>query len=265
MYKERLNQLLDSIYELEGLVHLALGRDDNPARLPDLIRHKGEELALLAANVDAHVGNDEPCAGADTPLYIVAGEEEVMESGGVTEPLENIAGSVSDMVGSEVKKDSLPVEEDMQSVVEAVFNSLPEEVVSSPAVADAASEEVSEPSAESVEVPEAYVPIAEPTPPAYDEASTYDEASALLMEDKRDAASSHEPRGKLVFSINDRYRFKRELFSNSDADFNNTLALVASMENFDEAEDYFLSELQWDQKRGEVVDFLEILKRYFKE
>lgn len=261
MYKERLNQLLDSIYELEGLVHLALSRDDNPARLPDLIRHKGEELALLAANVAGPLESDEPCAEADTPLYIVAGEEEVMESDGMAERRENIAGSGSNVEGSEVKKDSLTVEEDMQSVVEAVFNSLPEEVVSSPAVADVASEEVSEPAAAagSVEMPEADAPIAGTTPPAYDD------ASSLLTEGKRDAASSHEPRGKLVFSINDRYRFKRELFGNSDADFNNTLALVASMENFDEAEDYFLSELQWDQKRGDVVDFLEILKRYFKE
>ena len=73
-----------------------------------------------------------------------------------------------------------------------------------------------------------------------------------------------EPRGRLVFSINDRYRFRRELFNGSDVDFNTTLSLVASMDDYEEAEDYFLDELQWDEKSPDVIDFLEILKNYFK-
>ncbi len=73
-----------------------------------------------------------------------------------------------------------------------------------------------------------------------------------------------EPRGRLVFSINDRYRFKRELFKGSDMEFNTTLSLVASMDGYEEAEDYFLNELQWDEKSPDVIDFLEILKNYYK-
>lgn len=72
------------------------------------------------------------------------------------------------------------------------------------------------------------------------------------------------PRGRLVFTINDRFRFKRELFNNSDINFNETLARVASMEGYEEAEDYFVDELQWDLERQDVADFLEILKNYFK-
>ena len=70
-------------------------------------------------------------------------------------------------------------------------------------------------------------------------------------------------RGKLVFSINDRYRFKKELFNNSDVDFNNTVALIASMENYEEAEDYFINEEGFDPGKPVVKDFLEIIKRYF--
>lgn len=198
MNKERLNELLDSIYELEGLVHLALTRDDSPERLPELIVKKGEELARHAAAVakavslSPRVTPSSPASPTEEqPLYVV--EQEQAETGSAVNPS--------------------PIEEDMQSVVETVFEAVEE---------------------------------------SYEDAEEVEPQSA-------------EPRGKLVFSINDRYRFKRELFNNSDADFNNTLALVASMEDYDEAEDYFLGELQWDQKRGEVVDFLEILKRYFKE
>ena len=169
MDKTKLNELLDSIYELEGLVHLALTRDDNPDRLPSLIKMKGVELSELASQLDSG-GND-----------ITQQQEE------------------------SVLPDT-PIEEDMQSAVESVFGDLP-----------------------------------------------------------MDEGGEREPRGRLVFSINDRYRFKRELFDNSDVDFNNTLAIVASMEDYDEAEDYFLGELQWDAGRTEVADFLEIIKRYFKE
>ncbi|MCH5240027.1 MAG: hypothetical protein J1F38_07375 [Muribaculaceae bacterium] len=73
-----------------------------------------------------------------------------------------------------------------------------------------------------------------------------------------------EKKGRLVFSINNRFRFKKELFNNSDVDFNNTLALVASMENYEEAEDYFLNEVGFNRDDSVVTDFLEIIKRYFK-
>ena len=75
--------------------------------------------------------------------------------------------------------------------------------------------------------------------------------------------TDNDSRGKLVFSINDRFRFRQSLFENSDVDFNNTLAFVASMENYDEAEDYFINEQGWNTNDINVKAFLEILKKYF--
>ena len=182
MDRTKLNELLDSIYELEGLVHLALTRDDNPDRLPLLIKMKGEKLSELASTFDVDI--------------IEADKDESREE---SKDKDESPEEPADM-------EETPIEEDMQSVVESVFDRLP-----------------------------------------------------------LDDTGEREPRGRLVFSINDRYRFKRELFNNSDVDFNNTLAIVASMENYDEAEDYFLGEMQWDPMRVEVADFLDIIKRYFKE
>lgn len=71
-------------------------------------------------------------------------------------------------------------------------------------------------------------------------------------------------RGKLVFSINDKYRYRRELFDDSDVEFNNTLAIVASMDSFEEAEDYFLNEQGWDPENETVRDFLDKIRRYFR-
>lgn len=66
-----------------------------------------------------------------------------------------------------------------------------------------------------------------------------------------------------VFCLNDRFRFCRELFGNSENEFNSTLNLIAAMHNYAEAEDYFLNELGWDADNAEVSDFLEIIKIYF--
>ena len=83
---------------------------------------------------------------------------------------------------------------------------------------------------------------------------------SIASNDTNQEASS----GKLVFSINEKYRFKKELFNNSELEFNNTLVLVASMEDFEEAEDYFINDLGWNTATPEVKDFLEIIRRYFK-
>lgn len=187
MDKTKLNELLDSIYELEGLVHLALTRDNNPDRLPLLIKMKGEALARLSSALSPEESDGD---AAPEETYVLEKEE----------PQDNFP------IQESIPVAEMPIEEDIQSAVETVFSELPDEL-----------------------------------------------------------PAEKEPRGRLVFSINDRYRFKRELFNNSDVDFNNTLAIVASMENYDEAEDYFLGELQWDSKQGDVADFLGIIKKYFKE
>lgn len=206
MDKEKLNQLLDSIYELEGLVHLALNRDDNPEHLSELIKKKGEELSLYAS----HVVTRQQAHPQELP------QQSAMPHG--VKQMESIEETplyvVDNFIEDDVKVSNV-VEDDIKPAVDAVFSALQD-----PDIID-----IDE---ENMQIPK-------------------------------------EPRGKLVFSVNDRYLFKRELFGNSDADFNNTLSLVASMENYDEAEDYFLGEMQWDPKKQEVVDFLEIIKRYFKE
>lgn len=202
MNKEELNRLLDNIYELEGLVHLALNRDDNPASLPELIARKGEELCRLAKMTAGVEDADKPQAEeievADEAVEPMAQAEDVVET------LTRIGDSVEPVAQTEDAAEPAVLEEDAPETVAQV-----------------------------------------------EEVRSYAKAPGA------------EPRGRLVFSINDRYRFKKELFGGSDAEFNTTLALVASMESYDEAEDYFLGELQWDQRKPEVNDFLEIIKRYF--
>lgn len=72
-------------------------------------------------------------------------------------------------------------------------------------------------------------------------------------------------RPKPLLSVNDRFRFRRELFSNSDPDFNAALDLVATMDSYDEAEDYFYNDLEWNPDDAVVTEFMTLLTRYFKK
>lgn len=66
-----------------------------------------------------------------------------------------------------------------------------------------------------------------------------------------------------AFTLNDRFRFRRELFNNSDEEFKETLDVVASMTSMDEAEDYFFNDLCWDPAKDEVKEFMAIVAKHF--
>jgi hypothetical protein len=228
MNKEDLNELLDTIYELEGLVHLAINRDDSPGHLRNLILKKANAVAEYTALV----------CEEETPAAPVA-------------------------------EAPAPAAEAPAPVIEAPVVEVPAPVIEAPApVAEAPAVVEEEIAVERVEVEENEAPLyemPEEEPEVNVEPSVDCEPEVAAAPAPVARKMQAEPRGRLVFSINDRYRFKRELFNNSDADFNTTLALVASMEGYDEAEGYFIDELGWNEQSAEVTDFLDILKKYFKE
>lgn len=162
MMNSKLREILDKTYELEGLVHLALKRDDSAADFLHLIQKKGREIGEMCENIKEF-------------------------------PKENTATAQNDTADDSFSLNEYSIDEEEE-------------------------EENSEP----------------------------------------------PQRGKLVFSINEKFRFKKELFRNSDVDFNNTLALIASMENYEEAEDYFINEEGFEREDPVVKEFLVIIKRYFK-
>ncbi len=200
MNKEELNNLLDTIYELEGLVHLAITRDDQPFKLPELIVRKGREICRLAEEVAAP-GKQTVNAPAAPAAPVAPAHAHVATAPAPAAPVAPAPAHVAPASAAPVAP-------------------APAHVAPAPA------------------------PVAPAPAPAA-------------------SPSNPQPRGKLVFSINDRYKFKRELFGGSDTAFNATLSLVASMDSYDEAEEYFIDELQWDQSRLEVIEFLDILKNYF--
>ncbi len=65
-----------------------------------------------------------------------------------------------------------------------------------------------------------------------------------------------------AFTLNDKFRFRRELFAGDDDDFSSTLVLLAQMPSYEEASDYLFHDLLWDRRDENVQAFMEILKAH---
>jgi len=94
-----------------------------------------------------------------------------------------------------------------------------------------------------------------------------DHPEETVVENEKEIFSStadvKAPVSKPAFCINDRFRFRRELFHNSDAEFSKAMDLVATMDSYEEAEEYFLGDLGWDIENEDVKDFMAIIENYF--
>ena len=242
-----LETLLKQVLELEGLLLIAEKRgNDVPNLVIDMIKQKAAaigEMAGVAASynkqgIDAlpddepddditvEFVDDEETASADEPV-------EAESSATVAAEPEPVVAPEPSVVQPEPATEPTPVSEPEPTPVDE-----PEPV------------EAPTPAPEEVE-PEAEAEEFEPDPD--DQPLTLDEALHRDMtKDLRQA-----------FSLNDRYRYRRELFGNSDSVMNETLNLIEAMHSFDEAEDYFYNDLQWEHDSPEVADFMVIIKNHF--
>ncbi|MCM1483365.1 MAG: hypothetical protein NC043_03445 [Muribaculaceae bacterium] len=65
------------------------------------------------------------------------------------------------------------------------------------------------------------------------------------------------------FTLNDKFRFRRELFGGSDADFADALNVAEAMNSREEVEDYFYNDLCWEPSNPDVADFMAIITARF--
>ena len=233
-----LETLLKQVLELEGLLLIAEKRgNDVPNLVIDMIKQKAAaigEMAGVAASdnkqgIDA-LPDDEP----DDDITVEFVDDEDAPS--ADEPVEAESSAT-------VAAEPEPVVAPEPSVVSEPEPTPVDEPESEPVEAPTPAPEEVEPEAESEEF--------EPDPD--DQPLTLDEALHRDMtKDLRQA-----------FSLNDRYRYRRELFGNSDSVMNETLNLIEAMHSFDEAEDYFYNDLQWEHDSPEVADFMVIIKNHF--
>lgn len=93
-----------------------------------------------------------------------------------------------------------------------------------------------------------------------------DETDETDLSDETDSSApvNAEPREQNVkllkaFTLNDRFRFRRELFEGNDSDFSDTLTILSGMDSYAEAADYLYNDMMWDANNASVSDFMAIL------
>ena len=66
-----------------------------------------------------------------------------------------------------------------------------------------------------------------------------------------------------AFTLNDRFRVRRELFGNSENRLVEAVDIIDAMNSLDEAEEYFYGDLGWDRESDDVKDFMAIVANHF--
>lgn len=96
----------------------------------------------------------------------------------------------------------------------------------------------------------------------FEEAEDAGEEPAVLTLDEKLARERAADISK-AFTLNDRFRFCRELFRNSNDEFKETLEVIGTMSDMEEAEEYFYNDLCWDPEKEEVKEFMAIVAKHF--
>lgn len=224
-----LNDILEKVYELEGLLLLARSReqDNIDASLRQLILAKGETIEALLGDTFA-----------ENEISVVEMPEPESDEASI-----EINESLEDEVPAEPEgpENSYSLIDDDADADEDSGNhsyEIPDDEDADVNLIEVADEEVVD---DEDEDDEDDVPL------------TLDEALQRNM--SRDL--------RKAFSLNDRFRYRRELFANNDVEMNDTLNLVETMHSFSEAEDFFYGDLEWDKEAPEVIDFMNVIRNHF--
>lgn len=275
------DELLNQCLEIEGLLALISKREDNtPLMVYEMLRDKTAELSASVAGlcVDSGVvaeSQPETCVSerADEAAIGDAAEAEEMadadidENPGTELPVEaelqlppvvdTYESNTDTEYNPEIFSESTE-DEDNAVVVES------EMVAFDPVVVDYETVVAAEtPMLEAVQGAESALPPAEEPFELPQPESATREASVETVDYEDDAQQPVLSDKFAEFTLNDKFRFRRELFGNSDIDMNEALDVVNAMSSREEVEDYFYNDMCWDPANDDVKDFMRIVTAKF--
>ena len=222
------DDILRHVYELEGLLMVSRREDADCEMLLPMMRDKVElQEEQPISTGDDHVIEPEP--------VLVPGDAETIAAD--SDDLEPEQETGDDYDGSCHDSNEEPAAEMTFDYVE------PQKVVNE--------EDIDETSSTG----------AEDDVPCGNEEADEGQAEAVTVDDLLQRSMSRDL--KRVFTINDRFRFRRELFGNSDVEMNDAINLVEAMQSYAEAEEYFYDMLNWNRESPEVIDFMAIIRNHF--
>lgn len=296
-----IEKMLSHVYEIEGLMLVTrrLGEENTPEVITNKLRRKVRELAEMCG-VEPQVAPVEGVAAAPEPVTqpVAAGAADGASQPEPSAPVDsNLPEDDYDAEetwqhdnGEEFKEVfSLNYEEPEPTVTEAqaeamaavqppVFRQPVEDTEEplpdpDPAVVPEDDRDLPDISVEFIEADDDSIP--EPTeempvPPTPTEFPTVDEtpvindesSSPLRVDEKLQRHMSRDIRK--AFSVNDRFRFQRELFAGSASAMNTAIEHIEVMNSYGNAELHFYSQLHWDRDNEVVKDFMAIVRNHFQ-
>ncbi|MBR5684880.1 MAG: hypothetical protein IKX18_01845 [Muribaculaceae bacterium] len=102
-----------------------------------------------------------------------------------------------------------------------------------------------------------------PVPTEFPEVEEEEPAQPLRVDEKLQRHLSKDIRKAI--SLNDRFRFQRELFAGSASAMNTAIEHIEMMNSYGNAELYFFSQLHWDRENEVVQDFMNIVRNHFQK
>lgn len=273
-----IEELITINYELEGLLYLALHRgNDTPAKVWEMI---SEKIDSLKSGITPALGDAAAEGPSDNPVITEIPAEKTADicEAEIHDDDNNVAPSPEEEAPHEVipdnKEATLPAPEEEENIIPE-SPELPEEettlpeddndgesIEEQPVIAleeeeptEAAPEEDATEEAEEEKV-NTCVAAAEETKPH----TAQEQAPELRLDEKLARQYSRDLRK--AFSLNDRFRFRRELFGNSDEKMNEAITAVENMDSMQEAREYFFTRLGLDSSSTDVTDFMAIVEHH---
>lgn len=246
-----IEELITLNYELEGLLHLALHRGDNtPRQVWDLIAAKIESLKeglptqeVADESIPEKIENEKTEEKVEIETPAPSTEEASLANEAPPVPDDKDYSDLQPLPVPQEAEESALSEDEIKTVIKE------EELEAAEA------DPMDEPS---FSVPQSgFAPYTEPAAPEKPLAP----AEPIRLDEKLARENSRDLRK--AFSLNDKFRFRRELFSNSEILMNETLDAIEAMSSIDEAADYFYTDLKWDKSNQDVADFVEIITHHF--
>ncbi len=265
-YKAELRRLAELCVKMEGTCLVLAERDDDVAR--QLFEGYHAEFDELAATVFGRTECTGQCAAPAWATDEATGEsigKEVDEAAVLAEFIETVLDSDDEKTEEEPAAEAepepeTPVEEPAPVQPEPEPEPEAEPEPEPEPVAVAVTEEAAE-----VKEPETVAGTAEPEP-EQPEADARPEVKSEAKAEMRvvEMLTRREARElRKAFTLNDKFRFRRELFNNDNDKFRETLERIERMQSNDEAVAYMAEVLGWNLDDEAPSDFAAIVANHF--
>ncbi len=248
VYREKLNQLLADVHELESLIGELLAEEEPGVQL--LFKSGSRAYSILEGIKEIE---NEQIRQMNTRL--VERQDELSHLSVLLDQYQRMAEACKkDILATKQEiENSEPLLSQKEEVKEAVMQKAPE-----PTIEEVRKEEVKSP-AESVREEPVKEPVqktAEAPQPAPVMAKGNVSLNDLL--EKKNLSDFRK-----AFSLNDRFRFRRDLFHGNEEQMNQVISDLNQIDSLDEALRFIDKNLSWDMNNETVTDFIKLLeKRY---